>query len=126
MFTGCNLSPLLFSLFINNLGQELNSSGLGIDLGETNISCISFADDLVLIGSSKHNLDILLSKTRTFFHTHHLSISQKKSKILSFDSASGQTTFHNSSNSSPLTLDQVVVFKYLGVPLISLLIILLI
>ena len=119
MFTGCNLSPLLFSLFINNLGQELNSSGLGIDLGETNISCISFADDLVLIGSSKQSLDILLSKTRTFFHTHHLSISQKKSKILSFDSASGQTTFHNPSNSSPLTLDQVVVFKYLGVPLSS-------
>ena len=119
MFTGCNLSPLLFSLFINNLGQELNASGLGIDFGHTNIACVCFADDLVLIGSSRQNLDKLFSKTRTFFHTHHLSISQSKSKILSFDAASGQTTFHDPTNPSPLTLDQVVVFKYLGVPLSS-------
>ena len=117
--TGCNLSPLLFSLFINNLGQELNSSGLGIDLGGINVACISFADDLVLIGSSRQNLDKLITKTRTFFRTHHLSISQSKSKIMSFDAASGQTTFHDSTDHSSLTLDQVVVFKYLGVPLSS-------
>ena len=116
--TGCNLSPLLFSLFINNLGQELNSSGLGIDLGGINISCISFADDLVLIGSSRQNLDKLITKTRKFFRTH-LSISQSKSKIMSFDAANGQTNFHDSTDHSSLTLDQVVVFKYLGVPLRS-------
>ena len=71
LVSGCNLSPLLFSLFINNLGLELNSSGLGIDLCSQNVSSIFFADDIVLIGSSRAALDQLMLKTRTFFHSHH-------------------------------------------------------
>ena len=55
----CNL-PLLFSLFINDLGSELNLSGLGIDLQGINISAISFADDLVIIAKTRNALDSLM------------------------------------------------------------------
>ena len=111
------MSPLLFSLFINNLGLELNSSGLGIDLCSQNVASLFFADDIVLIGSSRAALDQLMLKTRTFFHTHHLTLSVSKSKIMTYEAATGKTTFHGSSCLSPLTLDQVLSFKYLGVPL---------
>ena len=99
------------------MGKELNSSGLGIDLGPLNISCLCFADDLVIIGRSRSSLDALMTKTRSFFLHHHLEISGTKSKIMSFDAQTGKTIFQDSTNSSPLLLDQVLSFKYLGVPL---------
>ena len=67
-FIGCNLSPLLFSLFINQLGQELNSTGLGIDLGPVNVSAIKFADDIVLVGRNKNSLDKLITLTRIYIY----------------------------------------------------------
>ena len=106
-------------MFIDFLGQELNSSGLGIDLGNYNLSCILFADDLVIFGSSRPNLEKLLVKARMFFSSHHLTISTTKSKIMSFDASTGTTTVDNSSRCTPLTLDQVAVFKYLGIPISS-------
>ena len=35
-FPGCNLSPLFFSLFVRELGPELNSLILGITLDDVN------------------------------------------------------------------------------------------
>ena len=113
---GCNLSPLLFCLFINQLGQDLNSSGLGIDLGPINISYLSFADDIIILGQNKQSLDVLMAKTQDFFKNHHLKISETKSKIMSYDAATGQTTFHGSSDLPSISLENVVSFKYLGVP----------
>ena len=60
-----------------------------------------------------------MSKTSHFFDTHHLALSEKKSKTMSFDSTTGRTTFDLSSDLPSITLDQVISFKYLGVPLSS-------
>ena len=79
------MSPLLFSLFISGLGSELNSSGLVIDLQDINISSIMFADDLVILGRSRKSLDKLMGITMGFFKRLKLDISQKKSKILSYN-----------------------------------------
>ena len=114
---GCNLSPLLFSLFISNLGKELNSTGLGIDLGPINVASLFFADDIVLIGKSSLALDQLMLKTRIFLNNHHLKLSETKSKIMSYDASIGKTTFKGNSSMCDLSLDQVLSFKYLGVPL---------
>ena len=113
-FLGCNLSPLLFSLYISGIGEELNSSGLGIDLQDVNISAILFADDLVLIGKSREALNLLMEKTRRFFSRHKLDISETKSKILSFDAAIGKVSFE-AQDQPPLLFDQVLAFKYLGI-----------
>ena len=75
---GCNLSPLLFSLFINNLESLLNTTGLGINLESINISGIFFADDLIILGQSKTALDTLMMITKKIFKNHHLSISKNK------------------------------------------------
>lgn len=107
----------MFSLFIGNLGGELNSTGLGIDLcNNTNISAVFFADDIVVIGKDKDALEALMLKTRQFFSAHRLTISEAKSKVMSFDASVGKTIF-SGPTLPPMTLDQVVSFKYLGVPL---------
>ena len=43
---GCVLSPILFSLYMNDLGRILQETNLGIEIGDTNISCLMFADDI--------------------------------------------------------------------------------
>ena len=116
LFSGCNLSPLLFSLFINDLGSDLNKTGLGIDLQGINISAILFADDLVLIGKNRKSLDVLMGITRDFFSKHKLQISETKSKILTYNAATGKTSF-NVADQPTINLDQVVIFKYLGIQL---------
>ena len=118
-FPGCNLSPILFSLFVSNLGQELNKSGLGIDLSSHNIATIFFPDDIVLIGRSPQALEKLMNITRHFCKTHHLEISAKKSKVMRYDCATEKIRFQNSGDPGSLSLEQVCSFKYLGLILSS-------
>ena len=109
----------MFCIYINNLGSDLNSSGLGIDLGVLNVSTIFFADDIILIAKTKDDLNTLLSITRTYFHSHKLQISSKKTKIITFDASTGKTNFNGTNSLSPISFDAVLSFKYLGIPLSS-------
>ena len=116
---GCNLSPLLFSIFINDLGILLNNSNCGFALSSSGaeISSIFFADDIVLIGKNRQSLDELMLISKTFCDSHHLEISIKKSKVMSYEFSTGNMTF--GPDEDPLTLDQVIAFKYLGVTVSS-------
>lgn len=115
---GCNLSPLLFSIFINDLGQELNLTGCGLTLSALSISSIFFADDIVLVSRDKQGLDKLIMIAKRFCDNHHLQISATKSKIMSHDAATGHISF-NIDNDDTLSLDQVLAFKYLGITVSS-------
>ena len=62
MAQGCSLSPILFSLFINDLLNEVEHyTGLRIQLssGKT-VGGMLFADDFVGISDSKESLQKLL------------------------------------------------------------------
>ena len=108
------MSPLLFALYINDLGTELNSTNLGIDLQHINITCVMFADDIVLLGKTRDALDKLMEKTRNFFSSNKLLISDIKSKVITYNAATGTTSFEGSTH-PPLHLEQVLCFKYLGI-----------
>ena len=58
---GCSLSPILFSVFINDLLKEVEQTGLGIQLssGKT-VGGMLFADDFVGISDSKESLQKLI------------------------------------------------------------------
>ena len=112
--SGCNLSPLLFSLYISGLGEKLNGSGLGIDLLDQNISSIFFADDILIIGKSKEALENLMGICRRFFQSHKLDISCSKSKVMTYNATTGKTEF-NDCDLETLQLEEVIFFKYLGI-----------
>ena len=107
----------MFSLFISALGDKLNSTDLGIPIGKIIISTIFFADDIVIIGKTRGSLNKLMIIAREFFQSHDLVISQTKSKVMSYDALTGETTFSDSTETQFLTLDQVLSFNYLGTSL---------
>ena len=107
----------MFALFLNDLGKELNNTDCGISLGCLIISAIFFADDLVLIGSSKKKLRKLIQITRKYFQEHKLTLSETKSKVITHDAATGEIVFEGEDIDEDLSLDQVISFKYLGVTL---------
>ena len=92
-------------------------SGNGIDLNTLNISAIFFADDIVLIGQTSAKLDRLMNITRNYFFNHKLELSLKKSKVMTHNATTGNIIFNGSSSVNPLSLEQVLSFKYLGVPI---------
>ena len=116
-FLGCNLSPLLFALYISALGDKLNKSGLGIELLGVVICAIFFADDIVLIARTKEDLKTLIAIAEEFCVKVRLEISQEKSKIMTYDAATGKMRCSQDTHTQSLELEQVLMFKYLGLPI---------
>ena len=58
---GCKISPKLFSVFINDLAQEINSLGCSMQLDGAMIFTLLYADDIVLVSPSAENLQTLLN-----------------------------------------------------------------
>ena len=53
---GCSLSPMLFALYIMDIGEDITQSQEGIMIGDTCISGLLFADDIVLIARTPEGL----------------------------------------------------------------------
>ena len=57
---GCSLSPILFALYISDMGFDLANSCHGFMLMDTRISALFFADDILLIARTSNGLNALL------------------------------------------------------------------
>ena len=67
MARGCSLSPILFSVFINDLLIEMEEAGLGVQLNNgKSIAGLLFADDFVGISDSSENLQKLIDVVHKF------------------------------------------------------------
>ena len=111
------MSPIFFAIFLNDLGRELNRSGLGINIGNINIAAVFFADDLVLVGKTRKALHKLMKIARRYFKNHFLVISESKSKVMSHDASTGEEQFDETEDIPLITLEKVCSFNYLGIPL---------
>ena len=54
---GCNLSPLLFNLFLVDVIEAIHQKKLGIKLGQNVVTIISYADDLILLVECIENMN---------------------------------------------------------------------
>ena len=103
---GCALSPILFALYISDVGNDINVSQLGFKVGQVCVSGLLFADDLVLVGQTAGGLQSLLNLVKK------LTISQDKSQIISPDDEAWDLFDRYSNNE--ISLKQVSQYKYLG------------
>ena len=81
---GCNLSPTLFSVFANDLVQEINDIDLGVPTGDIKVSLLMYADDIVLIADSELKLQNMLNTLHDWCKRWRVLINSSKSKCVHF------------------------------------------
>ena len=82
---GCNLSPLLFNLFIDDLGSEFDSCCDQVSLDGFNFSHLLYADDLILLSNSAQGLQTCLDRLLQYCSKWNLKVNLKKSNIVIFN-----------------------------------------
>ena len=89
---GENLSPLLFSLFVNDIENEFLKHGcsyINIDAHWDNfirLLILMYADDTIILADSKENLQLALNALKLYCDTWKLEINCSKTKITIFSS----------------------------------------
>ena len=58
---GCILSPLLFSMYINDLTVGIKALGKGVCINNESVSILLYADDIVLIAECEKDLQDMLN-----------------------------------------------------------------
>ena len=46
---GCKISPTLFSVYVNDLADDIRALSAGVNIDEMNLSILLYADDIALI-----------------------------------------------------------------------------
>ena len=81
---GCPLSPLLFNFVPEGLLPVLSNNYSGYQFrGGARVRCLTYADDLCLIGQSKEDINDMLQVTNLFFNLAGLELNPSKCGALS-------------------------------------------
>lgn len=79
------LSPFLFSMYLNDLEEELITNGIrGIDTGVLNIYLLLYADDIILFGKTPEDLQNALNVLKDYCQRWKLTVNITKTKIMIF------------------------------------------
>ena len=109
---GCVLSPILFNIFINDLPDIFDDSCKPVLNGNEKLSCLMFADDIVLLSESKDGLQNSLRKLELYAQEWDMKVNQKKTKIMVIQSRGKIPTINIEYEGQ--TLEVVKSYKYLG------------
>ena len=80
---GAPESPTLFTIFINDLIERLGERGCGVRFAATRRPGLFFADDMALVASTTHELEISLGVASQWCREWRLEVNGSKSGILS-------------------------------------------
>ena len=110
---GDNLSSTLFNIYVNNLASQFNNTRDPVTIGNSKISCLLYADDLVLLSETPIGLQNSLNIVSNYCQLWKLEINHEKSKILIFElkKSKCQHTFCIENT----ILERVYQYKYLGI-----------
>ena len=87
------LSPLLFSLFINDLTNNIINKHCGVKAGIDNVGILLYADDIVLLSESPDKLQQLLNCLYKWCIKWKVYINANKSKIVHFRKVRTKKTY---------------------------------
>ena len=111
------LSPDFFAMYMHDLIQQLKDSGFGTYVINVCISCIFFADDIVLLSPSRHGLQKLLNICVAYCAKFCLDFNVSKSKVMVVGKRLGDDM--RSLQLNDASLEYVNEYKYLGVHLLA-------
>ncbi|CAG2225803.1 unnamed protein product [Mytilus edulis] len=110
---GDNLAPTLFAVFVDDLVTEINRIGKGINIGTDSLSCLLYADDIVLISDTVDGLQSLLHCVTDWSKTWRLKVNTDKTKIMHVRKASKPKNDY-AFQLNNMTLETVSKYRYLG------------
>lgn len=109
---GCILSPILFSLYINDLCKFI---GGGVMIGDCSINALLYADDIVLIAEDKAVLQKMIDKLHEYCLIWGLEINLTKSQIMIMRKGGGRNAGVDKWFLNGSEIEIVKTYKYLGV-----------
>ena len=110
---GDNLSPNLFKIFINDLPDIFDKEDDQVQLENNFISSLLYADDLMLLSTSKAGLQRCIDKLASYSDDNCLTVNLKKTKIVVFCKSgklSQECFYYNGTQ-----IQNSTTYKYLGI-----------
>ena len=115
---GCLASPSLFNLFIDSFIAELNKVKAGVQYDNERISCLMYADDMVLLAEDESGLQQLLDVFHQWSLKWRLSVNAAKSGVMVFRRSRQKSTDVTFSCGNDV-IPHVESYRYLGLTLNS-------
>ena len=110
---GCKISPTLFSVYINDLAQEINGLNCGINVDDIMVSTLLYADDIIFIAPTAENLQKMFDKLNIWSRKWRLTVNLEKTKVIHFRTS----TVHQNAcrfKCCEKDIEYVSSYKYLG------------
>ena len=111
---GCVISPTLFSIYVNDLAQEIENLNCGVSLEKSlHVSVLFYADDIAVLSETEDGMQIMLDKLNDWCAKWRITINESKTKVLHFRTKSRNVTkFHFKCGDKTVEVDSS--YKYLG------------
>ena len=111
---GCILSPLLFSLFLNDIAKEMAAISNCITVHDYDFRLLLYADDMILVSDTPYHLQRMLNQLEQYCNTWNLNVNINKSKITIFRKGGYlKRNEHWTYKETPIEI--VSSYKYLGI-----------
>ena len=78
------LSPILFTIYINDLLDELEKAGVGCHWNQHFVGALCYADDVALLVPSPAALRLMLNTCLLFAESHNLVFNAGKTQLIAF------------------------------------------
>ena len=111
---GCPLSPTFFNIYINDLAEKMNDAKNTppLNFGNKNISCLMYADDLIILSLTHQGLQNCLDALSDYCNEWRLVINKSKSKCMTFHKRNKKYDKAFLIDNTPL--ENVTDYTYLG------------
>ena len=113
LLQGESLSPLLFSLFVNDLPELLTDASIGIRVQDVIMKMLMFADDMAVFSESKEGLQIGIDNLQNYCKKWGITVNIAKTKVVVFKRG-GRRARNDTWSYDGNALEVVSQFKYLG------------
>lgn len=112
---GGALSPRLFNIYVDALLEQLQKTQYGLKLGNSIVSAVLYADDVLLLADSQNKLKRLLNACEEYGRAHDITWNPTKSYVMLLNN--GRSKYQIDMNFCGQRLQQADAIKYLGIEL---------